>query len=237
MSGGAVIVGEHAGALELRLSSDIPGRGVSVDFSSFRAVGLAHHPLVRAVGRDTHAVIDATAGLGHDAWLLAARGLRVLAIERCEAVRTILADGLRRASHHPSLADTASRITLVEGDSIAVLRDCTARATAAGDARIAIFLDPMYPEFHRGSALPPRDIRLVRAAAGDDADAPQLFAAACAVVDAPGVQRPLRVVVRRPTRAPPMPIDFGASPCASPCVSLNAQFESKLVRYDLYLVQ
>ncbi|MDA0803868.1 MAG: class I SAM-dependent methyltransferase [Planctomycetota bacterium] len=213
----------QSGAVELRLVSDAPGRGVTVDFSTFRGEHLGRHSLVRAIGKGSGAVIDATAGLGADAWLIAASGRRVIALERCAAVHAVLADGLARARADPSLHVVAQRITLHQADSIASLERVLAEARAAGEAVDAIFVDPMYPHSD-SSALPPRDIRLVRAAAGDDTDADQLFAAACGCGTA-------RVVVRRPHRAPPMELPSGA-PVRAP---LNAQFKSTLVRYDLYL--
>lgn len=203
--------------------TDAPGRGVVVDFSQFRQGQLSRHPLVRAVGKGTGAVLDATAGLGADAWLLAASGRRVIAVERCAAVHAALADGLARAGRDPSLEAVAERITLLVADSIQSIRLLIDKATGDGEMVDAIFLDPMYP--HAGSsALPPRDIRLVRAAAGDDVDAQDLFVAACSS-GAP------RVIVRRPHRAPPMELPATSTARAA----LNAQFESKLVRYDLYL--
>ncbi len=221
--GTVAIAAIHGGALELRLASDAPGRGTVVDFSQFRRGQIARHPLVRAVGKGTGAVIDATAGLGADAWLLAASGRHVIALERCAAVHDAVADGLARAGRDPSLEAVAGRITLQHADSIRALAGLVERARSGGGSIDAIVLDPMYP--HSGSsALPPRDIRLVRAAAGDDVDALDLFAAACHC----GVSR---VVVRRPHRAPPMALPATTALSAP----LNAQFGSKLVRYDLYL--
>ncbi|MDA1007921.1 MAG: class I SAM-dependent methyltransferase [Planctomycetota bacterium] len=198
------------GRVELRLEEEPSGSGVVVDFSTFQLKGLAHHPLVKAVGRSADTIIDATAGLCWDAWLLAATGRRIIALERSIDMVRVTRDALDRALQDPAIADIASRIELIHADAIEVVSKWRADSGAS-----VVSLDPMYPHCE-SSALPPRDIRLVRAAVGDDADTDALFAAAMQS----GARR---VVVRRPHRAPPL------------SGHVNAQFPSKLVRYDLYL--
>ena len=65
-----------------------------------REAARADEGLLRAAGArhgQTPDVIDTTAGLGRDAWLLAALGCRVTLVERHPAVAALLADGLKRA--------------------------------------------------------------------------------------------------------------------------------------------
>ena len=58
-------------------------------------------PLAKAMGLTdgrTPTMVDATAGLGRDAFLLASLGAQVTLIERSEKMHALLADGLARAA-------------------------------------------------------------------------------------------------------------------------------------------
>ncbi len=199
--------------LELRINAEHRTRPVCVDFSkldtSSPAGRSSRQPLAKAVGgrklvRDTH-VVDATAGWGEDAWLLASLGCRVTMIERSPVVAALLADGLERAKQFNS--DVAQRISLVVGDACAVLPGIKPQPGV-------VYLDPMFP-VRRSSALERMPMRVLRAVVGDDADAPGLFDAACRAA-----QR--RVVVKRPLRAEPL----APGPVAT--------HKGKGVRYDVY---
>ncbi len=139
--------------------------------------------LRRAIGRGARRVIDATAGFGTDAVHLARRGLDVLAIERCEAIAALLADGLSR------MADVSvrRRIELVCADATNLL--------GSRDADVA-YLDPMYDSPQRLKSKPRRAMVLARELAGEDADAADLLALAR--------QRYRRVVVKRADKSPPL---------------------------------
>ena len=97
---------------------------------------LSHELLVRAAKVKRPRVegaplaIDATAGLGEDALLLAAAGFSVRLYERNPTIAALLRDALERATAVPELAEPIGRMQLVEGDSIAALSP-TARSTAA----------------------------------------------------------------------------------------------------------
>ncbi len=169
--------------------------------------------LARAAGVRTGrkpSVLDATAGLGQDAFVLASLGCRVTMVERSPIVAALLADGLERAAMHPHTREAASRLTLVVADAKAVM------ASLAEDERPqVVYLDPMYPSGKR-SALKAKAMRLFRLLVGDDPDAPALLAAArvCARE---------RVVVKRPAKAPPL---GGTVP--------HACLRGKTTRFDLY---
>lgn len=140
-------------------------------------------PLLRAVGR-ARRVVDATAGLGGDACLLAWAGYRVLALERVPVVAALLADAL---VHAPG---DVPRPDLLPGDArelLPVLRP----------APEVVFVDPMFPARRRTSALARKPQRSLRRLVGGDADAGELLAVArrCAGD---------RVVVKRPPEAPPL---------------------------------
>ncbi len=156
-------------------------------------------PLLRALGRHAgvRTVIDATAGLGRDAAALALAGFEVTAIERAPALVSLWRDAMKRPP---------SRLAFLEGDACALLR-----SLPAADA---VYLDPMYPDGKRKSA-PQKELVILRCLVGDDVDAPELLAIAREVAA-------LRVVVKRPKKAPPL-----APPSHS--------WAGASTRYDLYL--
>ncbi len=115
-----------ADGVELRA----PGlRPIRVDFVSGK-LGFSRRRnrfsgLHRAVGTPpaTQTVLDATAGLGQDAFLLALAGCIVTAVERSWVVAALLRDGLRRALADGQVAAAlGGRLRVVVGDSRDVLR-------------------------------------------------------------------------------------------------------------------
>jgi 16S rRNA (guanine1516-N2)-methyltransferase len=199
--------------LELASRGMKSGAGAAVDFSAIdtrpgRGVS-KRHPLARAVGRDAHSVLDATAGMGQDAFLLACIGFRVTAVECSLVIAALLEDGLRRAELDERLRRAiGGRLRIIAADAREVIRTLT-------EPPDAIYIDPMFPPKRRESALPRKEIQLIRRLAGNDPDAGELLSAALES----GAKR---VVVKRPHHAQPL----GATP--------DASIESKLVRYDLY---
>nr|WP_268247417.1 class I SAM-dependent methyltransferase [Halomonas qijiaojingensis] len=161
----------------------------------------------------TPSIVDATAGLGRDAFVLASLGAEVLMIERVPAIFALLEDALARAERDPQTAPTAAHLRLARADATHELAATVARA---GFAPQVIHLDPMFP--HRTkSALVKKEMRIFRELAGDDQDAPRLLEAALDVATH-------RVAVKRPRTAPP--ID-GPAP--------RHVIEGKTSRYDLYV--
>lgn len=176
-----------------------------------RRQSLAKAVGVRASSRPT--VIDVTAGLGRDAFVLAMLGCRVLMLERSAIIYALLADGLARARVHPALAKTANeRLALRHQDAAVYLRRLTDH-----DKPDVIYLDPMYPGRDR-SALTKKEMRILRELVGDDDDAPDLLAAAL-------LHAKQRVVVKRPRLAPAIQ---GPVP--------TAQLTGATTRYDVYRI-
>ena len=170
-----------------------------------KACGLAHGV--------TPSIVDATAGLGRDAFVLATLGAEVLLIERVAAIYALLEDGLGRASANAETAEIAARMRVAQGDAARELASLVARHDIAPQV---VHLDPMFP--HRDkSALVKKEMRVFRDLAGDDDDAPRLLEAALDVASH-------RVVVKRPRRAPPIE---GPAP--------HHVLEGKTSRYDLYV--
>lgn len=227
--------------LELRAPGDRPGRGLFVDWSDLKprrgaaSRGFSRNqPLGRAIGKDTLTVLDATAGLGHDAALLACMGYRVLAVERSPILFALLEDGFRRALADAELSKAlGERLHILNADARALIAQLSSqnrpdvdigRLPAAGSLAgldswtfptDAVYIDPMFPPKRKASALAKKEIRMVRELVGDDADAGELLAMAR--------QHVRRVVVKRPTYAEPLE--------PKPTASITG----KLVRYDVYV--
>jgi len=192
---------------------------ISVDFSSGpvgyrRKSGLSRRqPIALAVGlrRGPVEVVDATAGLARDSFLLAAMGCPVIAVERSPILGALVRDGLARARAEgpPALQAIVNRITLVVADARHLLAGV--RDTFVPDV---VYLDPMYPP-KKKAALPKKEMRICRRLVGDDLDAGELLAVARRVAQH-------RVVVKRPRHAPPL--------APGPAMT----FAGKLVRYDVY---
>ena len=153
-----------------------------------RRGNLAGEHLVRAVkikGIDEPLVVDATAGLGEDAFLLAAAGCRVLLFERDPVIAALLDDALGRAKRDPETAPIASRMTLYPEDSIPAL------PTLSPDV---VLLDPMVPE-RRKSALVKKKFQLLHLLEKPCEDERELL-------DAALFARPKRIVIKRPAKGP-----------------------------------
>jgi len=154
-------------------------------------------------------VVDATAGLGQDAFVLASLGCRMTLFERSPVVHAILADGLARASMNEQCADITGRMQLEAGDSLDWLQSSDPESVDV------IYLDPMFP--HRDkSALVKKEMQVFRQVVGDDDDSDALLEAALAIAR-------YRVVVKRPRKAEPL---------NGPLVTTRV--EGKSSRYDVY---
>lgn len=179
-----------AGGLSLRRGS-LAVRG---DFTRMlprlRPQNLRGELLVRAVKGRGEAralrVVDATAGLGEDALLLAAAGHTVQLFEQNPVIAAMLRDALSRAAREPALAEIVGRMTLTEGDSVQELR-----RIAPPDA---VVLDPMFPE-RRKSGLIGKKLQLLQVLEAPCADEQALLQAA---IDA----QPGRIVIKRPLKGP-----------------------------------
>ena len=133
-------------------------------------------------------VLDATAGLGRDAFVLATLGCAMTLSERQPIIAALLEDGLARARRDAEVAPIAAQMRLLQGNAIELMRDWQ------GEPPQVIYLDPMFP--HRDkSALVKKEMRLFRPVVGDDDDAPALLDAALALATH-------RVVVKRARKAP-----------------------------------
>jgi 16S rRNA (guanine1516-N2)-methyltransferase len=157
----------------------------------------------------TPSIVDATAGLGRDAFLLASLGAEVTLIERSEHMHKLLKDGMARAQDagYP-FSDIMGRMTLVHGDAREVLPALTPDV---------VLVDPMHPP--RGnSALVKIEMRQLRAIVGADPDAFEVMQVAIFVAKK-------RVVLKWPLRADPMP----------ELKSYSHQILGKSTRFDVFM--
>lgn len=165
--------------------------------------------LARAAGvraASPPAVIDATAGLGRDAFVLAALGCRVTLVERHPVVAALLRDGLQRGAAADESAPIVARMQLLAAD---------ARTVLAGTRADVVLVDPMHPPRRKGAAVK-KEMRVLRRLVGSDPDAGELLHAALAAASR-------RVVVKRPRGADPLP---GPAPSGS--------VEGHSTRFDIY---
>lgn len=210
----------QVGALGIQLQSQQEKnvRALRVDFVDGAAAhrrkfgGGKGQMIAKAIGIQSGispTVLDATAGLGRDAFVLATLGCQVTLIERHPIIATLLEDGLVRARFDVEVGDILQRMVLLKGSAIDLMSDWV------GIVPQVIYLDPMFP--HRDkSALVKKEMRLFRPLVGDDLDSPDLLEKALVLASH-------RVVVKRPRKAP---IIEGASPSYS--------LEGKSSRYDIY---
>jgi 16S rRNA (guanine1516-N2)-methyltransferase len=140
-------------------------------------------------GKHLPSVLDTTAGLGGDSFVLACLGCQVQMLERSPVIFALLEDGLKRAMGDKEIGPIIRRrLKLTLGDSLKFLQ------TPPKSRPEVIYLDPMYPHREK-NALAKKEMRTLRAIVGDDQDAHALFRAALAY----GAKR---VVVKRPRLAP-----------------------------------
>lgn len=170
--------GDPGAFLELRRAGERAGRGVRCDLSVVSLRGgraeARSMPVARAMG-EARSVVDATAGLLGDAFLLAAAGFEVTAIERSPVVHALAADGLRRAGLDARLgALLGGRLRLVRAEA----REWLAARAGTPEAPDAVLIDPMFPPKRKRSALPRKEMVVLREVVGADLDAAELLEAA-----------------------------------------------------------
>lgn len=150
--------------------------------------------LPRAIGMKggvNPTVVDATAGLGGDAFLLASLGAHVTLIEVSPKMHQLLADAMDRARDAGGeVAGVIARMTLLHGDSREIL-------PTLDPAPEVVLVDPMHPE-RKKSALVKQEMRLIREIVGDNPDAAELMQVALATATK-------RVVLKWPRLAAPLP--------------------------------
>lgn len=157
-------------------------------------------------------VIDATAGLGRDAFVLAKLGCQVQMIERSAVVAALLSDGMQRAEQDEEVAEIIARMSLCVADASDYLNGLS--ETERPDV---VYVDPMHPERTKAAAVK-KEMQLFRALVGGDEDDSLLLQAALAAARK-------RVVVKRPRKSEAIP---GPKP--------SLVYEGKSTRFDVYMI-
>ena len=194
---------------------------INVNFSSGSSIhrrvygGGKNQALGKAIGlnkKENPYVLDATAGLGKDAFVMASLGCSVKMVERSPIVGALLQDGLTRGLGDSDVAKLVKSMSLKVADSIEYMQSDSLLL----DPPDVVYLDPMYPE-RKKSAKVKKEMQTLQQllSHGDDLQLLLNAALACATK---------RVVVKRPKGAEPL----------SARVPTHT-IESKKTRFDIYM--
>lgn len=217
----AYLLYQTAHHLELRSLIEPRINPLYVDFSGGKnrhrrlyGGGRGQH-LARAIGLKKHphpVVVDTTAGLGRDAFVLATLGCRVTMLERSAVIAALLRDGLQHAQDvdDEAVRTIAQQMQLVYVDAISWLE------SNRGVADV-IYLDPMFPG-RKKSAQVKKEMRFFQDVVGKDIDSGELLEVALGAAKR-------RVVIKRPVRS-------GYFEERSPDFSIVG----KTTRYDICLI-
>jgi len=164
-------------------------------------------------GKAIPTVLDATAGLGKDSYVLACLGCPVTLIERSPIVAALLKDGIERGSlniEFSHIIDNGFTLHNVDAlDYILAIED--------EQKPDVIYLDPMYPEKKKSAAVK-KNMQMLQKLLGHDLNTDAVLLAALQ-------KAKKRVVVKRPKGAAQLAIGRAPTLC----------YESKGTRYDVYI--
>ncbi len=154
----------------------------------------------------TPTLIDATAGLGEDGFILAAYGFNVMLYEYNQVIYGILKEALDHAKDDPELEEIIRRMKLFNEDSMKAL------PTLAGKADV-VYLDPMFPK-RKKSGLIKKKFQVLQELEFPCPDEEGLLLAALSA-------KPKKVVIKRPLKAPAL---AGRKP--------DYSIKGSVIRYD-----
>lgn len=215
--------------IELRkidLDSKKPSRNklsVSIDFTEGKTQHRRLHgggkgqDIAKAIGLHKISnpnVLDVTAGMGGDAFVLASLGANITMIERNSVVHALLKDALNRANLKDDyeLKTILQRLRLIKQDAqeyLAQLNEC--------DYPDVIYLDPMFP-IRTKSAQVKKEMQFFHDIVGTDNDSAEIFLKALSMAKK-------RIVVKRPRLAEKITDNI------EPAFDIVG----KSTRYDVYL--
>lgn len=156
-------------------------------------------------------ILDATAGLAQDAFVLASLGCRVTLLERSPIIAELISAALHE-SEGSDIEDITSRMKLLSVNALEWLGQQNEKVADV------IYLDPMYP--HRDkSALVKKEMRLFHTLVGETSDDAELLRLALE-------KARYRVVVKRPRKGIKV---NGPAPAH--------EIVGKSCRYDIYPIQ
>jgi 16S rRNA (guanine1516-N2)-methyltransferase len=217
--------------LALRLSSEPSWSDIRVDFNAAHLQYRQQHgggrneAIAKAIGikgKQSVSVVDCTAGMGTDSFVMAGVGAQVTMIERSPVIGSLLNDALLRVKLSAEAGmdidnlTICERLTLVQQDAIEFLQANSADKTQTD----VVYLDPMFPH-KKKSALVKKEMQAFQLLLGPDQDSEQLLSAAINFA-------PKRIVVKRPSGAPPLENQQALLP--------SMTISSKKHRFDVYLL-
>lgn len=185
------------GGLSLLRPDDKTLGALKIDFNDGASTWRRNHgggtgqAVAKAVGlkqKKQLTILDATAGTGTDAFVLASLGCQVTMLERHPIVAALLEDALLRGANEPDVYAITQHMALHQGSSIEFMKK------TPENSYDVVFLDPMFP--HSGKkAQVKKSMQYFRDMVGKDEDADALLTPALALAS-------YRVVVKRPKKSP-----------------------------------
>ena len=182
------------------------GRGQAIA----KAVGIKQ-------GTSCPTIIDATAGLAKDAYILACLGCSMTLIERSPVISELIKDAVNRAEqgeHFRNILKNGFKI--VSQSSIDYLKQL--KLSSNNLIPDVVYLDPMFPERKKSAAVK-KNMQILQKLLGHDSDIQELFNIALQTAKK-------RVVVKRPKGAP---LISEKKP--------DYTVDTKKMRYDIYLIK
>jgi 16S rRNA (guanine1516-N2)-methyltransferase len=169
----------------------------------------------KSMGESTW-IVDATAGLGQDAFMLAYMGYKVTLIERSSIVATLLSHAISKVRPDSWAFSTVHRMHLLHRDAKQWLTEQSEMLKSTQKPAV-VYLDPMFPHRDKKS-LSQKSMQILQQLLGQDLDAETLLPLAKSVATE-------RVVVKRHRASPHL------------CNEIpQIIFEGKSHRFDVYLI-
>jgi len=163
----------------------------------------------------TPSVLDVTAGLASDAFVLATLGCSLTLLERSSIISCLIENAIERASLNNDFQYILEQgFKLINTDANQYLQTYLNNSDKRPDV---IYLDPMYPE-RKKSALVKKDMQILQRLHLQDDDPAELLENAILIASK-------RVVVKRPIQAERLNER-----------AVNTSIKSKKTRYDVYVI-
>jgi len=209
------------GRWQIRSLKDKCFGAVYIDFSTGKVAhrrifgSPRNEAIVKAVGFKKDAIpsiLDLTAGLGQDAFVLASVGCRVHMIERCNIIAALLYCGLKRAEKDAGIGPwVRKRLSFSFEDSLNGLKELPFEPDV-------VYIDAMFPE-KKKSALVRKEVQVLQKIVGQDSDQDGLLDVGRNIAKR-------RIVVKRPNSAEHINNE-----------KPNISIKSKNYRFDIYLIE
>lgn len=209
----------------ISLKSQALQLAMTIDFTApklqFRQQHGGGEAVVKACGVKPNkelTIIDATAGLGRDAFILASHGAKVFMLERNPAIRLLLNQALIKLKHVATASPDIKKIQLelLDFPNIGKISWQSVESSGLNLPVDVVYIDPMYPKTGKAKALVKKEMQIFQSFIGGDLDSDILLEQ--------GLNLAKKVVVKRPAGAP-----FLAQKTP------NSSLKTKAHRFDIYV--